>query len=610
MKKTFPKFQHPPRPDSLLEYVSLEQETAKTTPIKVWARQVSTKTIAALMALRRGTRNFPFLTSPRGFALMSIGFVFIAIGISIIFYANYLQAPSQAFIWGARLLNLGIGLSILFAIICASYLTITANWDKYIIWWINRRAFKKDRKSSVTYNFRIVRAFFAKYKGKGFLLTIAPSLRFPKLGATKITFDDDRHVTMLAGSRSGKGTGFIIPNLLNHKGSTIVYDPSGENFEATAAYRQQILGQKIILLDPMNVTGMPSDTWNPMSEIDFDNDPFAIDKCYMLAESIQFEKSSDPYWTDAARKLLAMTIAYVGARSLPEHNHLGTVRDLLMGSELSALWNAMTLCESYGGIVRRFGEANESRPEKELGSVIETVRTALKFLDSEVMSDFIRVSNFDMRELKQNDVSVYIVLPAGLGESYKPWIRLLFNAAFDAAQDLTIAKPKHSTLFVMDEFPLLGKMERIKRAAGEAAKFGVKLFIIAQDISQLKEHYGIAWETFIANSGVLIMFSNNDLESQRYLSERLGKERIAKTSFTRGQSGSSTTSYELEDVARPDQLEKQVSRQAGMAYFFIAGSKPMRLPRATYYDWDMVPIGLKYKPVRKSKKTPTAIAAE
>jgi len=433
----------------------------------------------------------------------------------------------------------------------------------------------------------------------------------PCLG--NIIFDDDRHITMIAGSRSGKGTSFIIPNLLHHKGSAIIYDPSGENFEATAAYRQQVLGQKFILLDPMSVTSSRSDTWNPMSEIDFDNDPFAIDKCYMLAESIQFEKSSDPYWTDAARKLLAMTIAYVGARSIPEHNHLGTVRDLLMGSELSALWNAMTACETYGGIVRRFGEANESRPEKELGSVVETVRTALKFLDSQVMSEFVRISNFDMRELKRDDVSIYIVLPAGLGESYKPWIRLLFNAAFDAAQDLSIAKPKHSTLFVMDEFPLMGKMERIKRAAGEAAKFGVKLFIIAQDISQLKEHYGVAWETFIANSGVLIMFANNDMTSQKYISERLGKEKVKKTSLTSGGGTSSTTiSYETEDVSRPDQLEKTSSRQAGTAFIFIAGSKPMRLPRATYYDWDMVPKGLKYKPLAtsKNKNASPAIAAE
>ncbi|PHR93700.1 MAG: hypothetical protein COA69_03440 [Robiginitomaculum sp.] len=592
----------------------------KTTPLKPDAKKQSASKSTGLKKLRNITRNIPPLTSNFAFSVMAVGLVVFALRflLEIVVGGTGMALTPLSLIgliW--QLLGITLGLSAVFAVICASYLTLTANWDLFIIWLLDWRARRKDGLQAVTTNFRIVRKLFPSSKDNGFLLTMAPAMQFPNKDAEKITFDDDRHVTLVANSRAGKGTGFIIPNLLHHKGSTIVYDPSGENFAATAAFRQQVLGQRIILLDPMQVTGMASDTWNPMSEIDFDNDPFAIDKCYMFAESIQFDKSSDPYWTDAARKLLAMTIAYVGARSILEHNHLGTVRDLLMGSELSALWNAMTACEAYGGIVRRFGEANESRPEKELGSVIETVRTALKFLDSEVMTNFVRVSNFDMRELKKDDVSVYIVLPAGLGESYKPWIRLLFNAAFDAAQDLSIPKPKHSTLFVMDEFPLLGQMERIKRAAGEAAKFGVKLFIIAQDISQLKEHYGVAWETFIANSGVLIMFANNDLETQNYISARLGKKLTQKLSYSSsngrgGKSTSKSSSLELEDVARADQLEKSSSRQSGSAFIFIAGSKPMRLPRATYYDWDMVPKGLKYKPASKpkSKYAASQIAAE
>ena len=93
---------------------------------------------------------------------------------------------------------------------------------------------------------------------------------------------------------------------------------------------------------------------------------------------------------------------------------------------------------------------------------------------------FVKQSTFSMRELKEGKATLYVVLPAGQGESYKPWLRMLFNAAFDAMQDMSIPKPQEDVLFVMDEFPLLGKMERIKRAAGEAAKFGVKLFICAQ----------------------------------------------------------------------------------------------------------------------------------
>lgn len=207
-----------------------------------------------------------------------------------------------------------------------------------------------------------------------------------------------------------------------------------------------------------------------MAEIDFDSDPFAIDKCYMLAESVLAQKSSDPYWTQAGRKLLAMVIAYVGNRSIAQHNHLGTVRDLLLSSDLGGLWMALSECENYGGIIRRFGEANLSREEKELASVLETVRTALKFMDSDVMTQFLTASDFVLSDLKSKNITVYIVLPAGTGETYAPWTRLLFNAAFKGAQDLSIAKPKHPILFIMDEFALLGKMERIKQAAGEAAK--------------------------------------------------------------------------------------------------------------------------------------------
>ncbi|MEM1036577.1 MAG: type IV secretory system conjugative DNA transfer family protein [Pseudomonadota bacterium] len=282
-----------------------------------------------------------------------------------------------------------------------------------------------------------------------------------------------------------------------------------------------------------------------------------------------------------------MSMAYVGTRSVPDQCNLGTVRDLLMTAEPEALWLAMARNDAFRGLIRKFGESNENRHKDELNSTMEIARTAMKWLDSEPMEDFVSDSSFSMRDLKEGETSIYIVLPAGMGDTYKAWLRLLFNAAFEVMQDTKIPKPDDSVRFVMDEFPLLGRMDRIKRAAGEAAKFGIKLFICAQDISQLKENYGEAWETFIANSGLLIMFANNDLETQHYLSNRLGKEKYRKVSYTSSfQGGSSTSSStELQDVARADQVAKQVSRQAGDAFFFIAGHKPLRLPRANYDQW-------------------------
>ena len=56
---------------------------------------------------------------------------------------------------------------------------------------------------------------------------------------------------------------------------------------------------------------------------------------------------------------------------------------------------------------------------------------------------------------------------------------------------------------IMDEFPILGHMQQIEDAAGQVAGFGVKLWPIIQDLSQLKALYKDRWETFMGNSGVI-----------------------------------------------------------------------------------------------------------
>ncbi len=404
------------------------------------------------------------------------------------------------------------------------YLTLTKRWAQFKRWLVWQFVKLRDRMRSITIHPQLTAKRISAKQDEGVFITMAPASKLLGVDTQKITYKDDRHVTLIAGSRAGKGRSVILPNLAHHKGSVIAYDPSGELVRETARYRQEVLGQKIIVLDPFCLSGFPSDCWNPMSEIDFDHDPFAIDKCYLLAESIHHKPSPDPFWTDAPRKMLAMCMAYVGTRSILERCNLGSVRDLLMTSDPAALWMAMSQNDAYGGLIARFGASNENRHVEELNSTMELSRTAMKWLDSPVIEEFTRKSTFSMRELKEDKVTIYVVLPAAQGEAYKAWLRLLFNAAFDVMQDVSIPKPQDDVLFLMDEFPLLGRMDRIKRAAGEAAKFGVKLFIAAQDITQLKEHYGDAWESFIANSGLLIMFANNDLESQHYLSNRLGKE--------------------------------------------------------------------------------------
>jgi hypothetical protein len=78
----------------------------------------------------------------------------------------------------------------------------------------------------------------------------------------------------------------------------------------------------------------------------------------------------------------------------------------------------------------------------------------------------------------------------------------------------------------MDEFAALGKMDVIETAAGLMAGYGVKLWPILQDLSQLKRHYPQSWETFLGNAGLHQFFGNTDLTTLEHVSKRLGKTAV------------------------------------------------------------------------------------
>ncbi len=71
---------------------------------------------------------------------------------------------------------------------------------------------------------------------------------------------DDRHICLVAGTRAGKGTSMIIPNLCLWPGSIVVVDPTGDHATITAARRGkgsehcEGMGQRVYVLDPYGVS--------------------------------------------------------------------------------------------------------------------------------------------------------------------------------------------------------------------------------------------------------------------------------------------------------------------------------------------------------------------
>ena len=169
----------------------------------------------------------------------------------------------------------------------------------------------------------------------------------------------------------------------------------------------------------------------------------------------------------------------------------------------------------------------EGMGENERGSVLSAAKTQTQWLDDKRMKDVLSRSDFRMADLKRKRTTIYLCLPAMRMGTHARWLRLMILLAL-SVMERTKAKPPAPVLFVLDEFPVLGHIQSIETAAGLMAGFGVKLWVIVQNVGQLKQHYEKAWETFIANSGALTAFGVVDQESLKVLSDKLGRMRMVE----------------------------------------------------------------------------------
>lgn len=360
-------------------------------------------------------------------------------------------------------------------------------------------------------------------------------------GGKPIGIADDRHIVTVAGSRAGKGRSVIVPNLLSYPGSMLVIDPKGELAAQTAAHRARTFkGAKIHVLDPFRVSGEEalqfSAKFNPLDMLSVDSKTL-LEDAGSIADALVVQAGSDPHWDESARQFLetlilhvAISDAYAGkSRDLTEVARLvdtalsDQTRDDLLNNDLAEK------------IVQRGARYFYDRHEEELSSVLSSTRRHVHFLSYPQMHAVLQgPSSFALADLKRQNTTLFLILPAMRMGTCSRWLRLFVNLTLSAMETET-AKTKHPVLMCLDEFAVLGHMASIETAAGQIAGLGVKLWPILQDLGQLKALYGERWETFLGNAGLLQFFGNSDLTTLEWISKRLGDTTVlseAKSDLT------------------------------------------------------------------------------
>jgi type IV secretion system protein VirD4 len=437
-----------------------------------------------------------------------------------------------------------------------------------------------------------------------------------------IGWNDDRHLLTVAGTRAGKGASLIIPNLLLYGGSVLAIDPKGELAYHTGRRRKEL--GRLVVLDPFEENGrFASGHYNPLDELD-PKGKEVIDEAGAIAQALVFYSGKgDPHWSQAAHAAVRAIILMVLTLGEKQRN-LVTVRDILnlthatvmdakrqLGSvvnpgkepgagrsvseEQALIWMMKGVGEKFEGVVEAQGKALESMADKERQSVLSEARTQTQFLDSPKLREVLKESSFRLRDLKRERLSVFLCLPARHMDTHDRWLRVIINLAIGALEPKGRAgagKPPAGppVLLLLEEFPVLKHMEKLETAAGLLAGAGVRLWVVVQDLGQIEQHYGKAWETFIANAGAITAFSNADLRTQKYLSEKLGSvpmliRRDSGASSSALLSGARPLQEDLRDtpLLHPDELGRVFDRSKMRLLMLAAGQPPLIVERLLYF---------------------------
>jgi len=409
------------------------------------------------------------------------------------------------------------------------------------------------------------------------------------------------HILAFAPTRSGKGVGLVLPTLLDWRESAIILDIKGENYALSAGWRAKYANNRVLKFDPTATHG-ESIGFNPLEEIrvgseheigDVQNIVMMIvdDKGYGLKD--YWERSSFNFITG----LILFTIYQYKERGqgIPS---LHDVYKVLNQHDIQTFLEQMS--EHSHELVALVGQEMLNKAPEELSGVVGSSVSYLNLYVDPIVAANIKRSEFRIAELMNDEkpVSLYLVIKPNDKDRVMPLVRLILNQILRRLLECLSFEEgeikrhyQHRLLLMLDEFTSLGKLSIFEESLAYMAGYGIKSYIIIQDITQLYNAYGKD-ESILSNCHVRIAYAPNKLETAELLSKMTGTTTVVKSYTTT--SGARTSlmlgqvTESLQEISRPLLTPDECMRlqgakkdsqgritEGGDMLIFIAGQAPI-----------------------------------
>jgi type IV secretion system protein VirD4 len=325
--------------------------------------------------------------------------------------------------------------------------------------------------------------------------------------------DGYQHLFLMAPTGAGKGVAFVIPNLLSWQESVIVHDIKMENYQITSGWRAS-QGQKIYLWDPLNKDGK-THCYNPLDFLSKDHKQMVND----IEKIAHLLLPEHEFWHNQARRLLVALILYLVAHK-DKPTTFGEIYRMLMGDLVAELKGGITklqLSEDAILLINFF----LNKEAKEFAGIVTTLVSHLEPWANPLIDSATSRSDFNPANFRKEKSTLYVGLQPGDIERLKPLMRFFYQ---HIAQNLIKSMPDsnqepHGVLFLLDEFPSLGKMDMFTSSIPYFRGYKVRLMIVAQNLNDLKSTYcDKAASSILANSSLKVAFGTSDFDTANYIS--------------------------------------------------------------------------------------------
>ncbi len=399
------------------------------------------------------------------------------------------------------------------------------------------------------------------------------------------------NTVVVGGSGAGKTRCYAKPCLyeacLSPKGPSFVcLDPKGELLRDSGGLLRES-GYDVRVLDLLHME--KSHCYNPFVYLTNDNEVQMLVTNLFKATTPKGAQSQDPFWDSTASILLSALVYYLYHEAPPEEQNFPMVMEMLRAGEvredddsylspLDVLFERLEMRDPEH-IAVKYYKQYRSGSAKTLKSIQITLASHMEKFNLDSLIALTATDELYLQDMGEKRVALFALIPDS-DTSFNFLVSILyqqlFQQLFDSADHKhggSLPVPVH---FLMDEFANISLPNDFEIKLSTMRSRNVFVFIILQNIAQLKALFEKQWESVLGNCDELLYLGGNEQGSHKYISELLGKATIDTNTYGKssGRNGNYSTNYQItgRELMTPDEVRMLDNRKA---LLFIRGELPV-----------------------------------